>query len=131
MANSQFLAPLPANPYADRHRGRKVSGPLPHHPACGSAPGGSRGSLCGESRESELVEVGDWHGEGDPGGVRRVPPSPEMLRRVDRGADEDTHGHEPWICRSSALPLFDLKEPQPGVDPLVEIASRRGDLAGL
>ena len=31
--------------FADRHRGAKVvpSRPLPHHPACGSAPGGSTG----------------------------------------------------------------------------------------
>ncbi len=26
----------------DRHRGRRLAAPLPHHPACGSAPGGSR-----------------------------------------------------------------------------------------
>jgi hypothetical protein len=29
--------------YANRDRGRPLqAGPLPHHPACGSAPGGSR-----------------------------------------------------------------------------------------
>ena len=26
----------------DRHRGRQLAAPLPHHLACGSAPGGSR-----------------------------------------------------------------------------------------
>ena len=26
----------------DRHRGQLVAAPLPHHPACGSAPGGSK-----------------------------------------------------------------------------------------
>jgi hypothetical protein len=26
----------------DRHRGQLKATPLPHHPACGSAPGGSR-----------------------------------------------------------------------------------------
>jgi ABC-type uncharacterized transport system substrate-binding protein len=28
--------------HLDRHRGRQLAAPLPHHLACGSAPGGSR-----------------------------------------------------------------------------------------
>ena len=28
--------------FFDRHRGQQLAAPLPHHPACGSAPGGSR-----------------------------------------------------------------------------------------
>ena len=39
----QFDFNEPVTSYTvDRHRGRQLAAPLPHHLACGSAPGGSR-----------------------------------------------------------------------------------------